>query len=115
MITKMVIRMSLCSTSPRVRGRSRFLTARYPRRRRVVRRWRKPLVVMTPKSLLRHPKVVSSLDDCAQGHFRRVLPDALRGPPERVRRILLCTGKIYYELEKQRETAAPEEIAIVRL
>jgi 2-oxoglutarate dehydrogenase E1 component len=65
-------------------------------RRQVLRRWRKPLVVMTPKSLLRHPAAVSSLEDCAAGNFRRVLPEtrAINSPD----RILLCTGKIYYEL-----------------
>ena len=84
-------------------------------RRQVVRRWRKPLVVMTPKSLLRHPKAVSSLNDCGQGRFRRILPDALARPAEAVRRILLCSGKIYYELEKHRETSKRDEVAILRL
>ena len=67
-------------------------------RRQIVRPWRKPLVVMTPKSLLRDPRVASSLADCATGQFQRILPDA--APPGQVRRILLCTGKIYYELER---------------
>jgi len=82
-------------------------------RRQVVRRWRKPLVIMTPKSLLRHPSAVSTLDDCAQGRFQRLIPDKRR--PEMVRRILLCTGKIYYELEKRREKSNREDIAIIRL
>jgi 2-oxoglutarate dehydrogenase E1 component len=84
-------------------------------RRQVVRRWRKPLVIMTPKSLLRHPKAVSSLNDCAQGRFRRILPDVLARAPEAVRRILLCTGKIYYELDKRREDSKREDVAIIRL
>jgi 2-oxoglutarate dehydrogenase E1 component len=65
-------------------------------RRQVLRRWRKPLIVMTPKSLLRHPSAVSSLEDCASGGFRRVFPETR--PIKAPDRILLCTGKIYYEL-----------------
>jgi len=84
-------------------------------RRQVVRRWRKPLVVMTPKSLLRHPKVVSTLDECAQGRFERILPDALPRPAGQVRRILLCSGKIYYDLEKHREENKREDVAIARV
>jgi 2-oxoglutarate dehydrogenase E1 component len=84
-------------------------------RRQVIRRWRKPLVVITPKSLLRHPRVVSSLDDCASGRFARILPDSLGRPPTEVRRILLCSGKIYYELEDYREQAKRQDVAIIRL
>jgi 2-oxoglutarate dehydrogenase E1 component len=83
-------------------------------RRQVLRSWRKPLVIMTPKSLLRHPRVVSSLMDLAEGTFRRVLSDS---NPERsgVRRVLLCSGKIYYELEKYREQHHCEDVAILRI
>jgi 2-oxoglutarate dehydrogenase E1 component len=84
-------------------------------RRQVVRRWRKPLVVMTPKVLLRHPKAVSSLEECAQGRFCRILPDALTRPPQDARRVILCSGKIYYELQKQREESRREQVAILRL
>ena len=59
---------------------------------------RKPLVVMTPKSLLRHPKVVSTVDELASGAFQTVLDDARVTDPASVTRILACTGKIYYEL-----------------
>ncbi|MGH9647081.1 MAG: multifunctional oxoglutarate decarboxylase/oxoglutarate dehydrogenase thiamine pyrophosphate-binding subunit/dihydrolipoyllysine-residue succinyltransferase subunit, partial [Bryobacteraceae bacterium] len=59
---------------------------------------RKPLVVMTPKSLLRHPKVVSTVDELATGAFRTVLDDTRVTDPASVTRILACTGKIYYEL-----------------
>ena len=59
---------------------------------------RKPLVVMTPKSLLRHPKVVSTVDELASGVFRTVLDDSTVSDPASVTRILACTGKIYYEL-----------------
>jgi 2-oxoglutarate dehydrogenase E1 component len=83
-------------------------------RRQVLRRWRKPLAIMTPKSLLRHPQVVSSLDECVEGRFQRVLPDALPFPRE-IRKVLLCSGKVYYELLKQREDSNRMDVAILRL
>lgn len=84
-------------------------------RRQVIRNWRKPLVVMTPKSLLRHPKVVSSLEEFGQGRFQRVLPDALPSRGNPVKRIILCSGKIYYELEQHREKSKAEDVAILRV
>jgi 2-oxoglutarate dehydrogenase E1 component len=84
-------------------------------RRQALRSWRKPLIVMTPKSLLRHPKVVSSLDDCAQGSFQRILPDVLAGTGDHIRRVILCTGKVYYELAEYREQAKRNDVAIIRL
>ncbi|MCI0747320.1 MAG: 2-oxoglutarate dehydrogenase E1 component [Verrucomicrobia subdivision 3 bacterium] len=81
-------------------------------RRQVVRAWRKPLVVMTPKSLLRHPKAVSTLAECAQGTFQRILLDA---DQEKVNKILLCTGKIFYELAAFREEQERQDVAIIRL
>jgi 2-oxoglutarate dehydrogenase E1 component len=84
-------------------------------RRQVIRRWRKPLVVMTPKSLLRHPAVVSSLDECASGHFQTMLADTVSPDPGAVSRILLCTGKVYYDLEKHRADAGRNDVAIIRL
>ncbi|HWI56149.1 MAG TPA: 2-oxoglutarate dehydrogenase E1 component, partial [Bacillota bacterium] len=84
-------------------------------RRQVLRSWRKPLVVISPKSLLRHPKVVSSLDECANGSFQRILPDVLARPGDQIRRILLCTGKLYYELAEHREAAKRDDVAILRL
>ena len=84
-------------------------------RRQALRPWRKPLVVITPKSLLRHPKVVSSLDDCARGRFERILPDALTRPPDQVKRVILCTGKIYYDLAEHREAAGRTDVAILRV
>ncbi len=82
-------------------------------RRQVVRSWRKPLIVMSPKSLLRRPSVVSSLDDLTQGCFRRILPDMLPDPGS-VHRVLACSGKLYYDLEAARRSAAREDIAIIR-
>lgn len=83
-------------------------------RRQVIRPWRKPLIVMTPKSLLRHPKVVSSMDDMVQGGFRRIIPDT-REDQSHTERILLCSGKIYYELDKARIDFDRPEIAILRV
>jgi len=84
-------------------------------RRQVLRRWRKPLVVFTPKSLLRHPEAVSPLAECAAGRFRRVLPDPRGVPMREVHRVLLCSGKIYYELEARRRQLGREDVAILRL
>jgi 2-oxoglutarate dehydrogenase E1 component len=81
-------------------------------RRQIVRRWRKPLVVMTPKSLLRHPRCVSSLEDCATGRFQRIIGDPQIRQP---RRILLCSGKLYYELLQEREKLKRDDVAIVRI
>lgn len=84
-------------------------------RRQVIRRWRKPLIVITPKSLLRHPQVVSSLADCAEGRFQRVIPDVGAPAPAKVTRIVLCTGKIYYELAAHRQETGRDDVAIIRL
>jgi 2-oxoglutarate dehydrogenase E1 component len=84
-------------------------------RRQVVRRWRKPLFIFTPKSMLRSPKAVSSLDDCAQGRFKRIIPDPRGVPMAKVNAVLLCSGKLYYELESRREQLGREDMAIVRI
>jgi 2-oxoglutarate dehydrogenase E1 component len=84
-------------------------------RRQVLRRWRKPLIVLTPKSLLRHPKVVSKLEEFASGRFERILPDALGTRNSDATRILMCSGKIYFELEKERERLGRNDVAILRL
>jgi 2-oxoglutarate dehydrogenase E1 component len=84
-------------------------------RRQVLRPFRKPLVVMTPKSLLRHPDVVSPLDEFATGKFQRLIPDDSRLAPQKITRILLCAGKIYYDLRKQRQEKGREDVAIIRL
>ena len=79
-------------------------------RRQVFRPWRKPLVVLTPKSLLRHPKCKSTLEECTSGCFQRVLPEH-EAQVRNVRRILLCSGKIYYELEDARTRQERDDIA----
>jgi 2-oxoglutarate dehydrogenase E1 component len=84
-------------------------------RRQVLRRWRKPLVVMSPKSLLRHRRAISTLDDLAEGEFQRIIPDDPSIDPKKVRRLLLCTGKIYYELLERRESERRDDIGILRI
>jgi 2-oxoglutarate dehydrogenase E1 component len=83
-------------------------------RRQVLRPIRKPLVVMTPKSLLRHPHAASPLDELATGEWRKVIPD---DAPDRkhVEGVLLCSGKIHYELAKERQDLKRPDVAIVRL
>ena len=84
-------------------------------RRQVLRVWRKPLVVMTPKSLLRHPGCVSPMDDLVKGTFQRVIPDGSGTLARDIRRILLCSGKVAYELEKRRQELGRRDVAIVRV
>lgn len=69
-------------------------------RRQIVRPYRKPLILFTPKSLLRHPDTISSLDDLAQGGFEAVLDDTRGLDPEAVHRLVFCSGRIYYDLLK---------------
>jgi 2-oxoglutarate dehydrogenase E1 component len=83
-------------------------------RRQMVRRWRKPLVIMTPKSLLRHPQCISPLEELTQGVFQRVIPDALP-PGQPVDRVLLCSGKIYYDLLAERERLGRSGVPIIRV
>lgn len=83
-------------------------------RRQVLRAWRKPLVMMTPKSMLRHSEAVSTLEDCATGEFQKVIPDVQPDRPN-VEGVLLCSGKLYYELVKERQELEREDVAIVRL
>jgi 2-oxoglutarate dehydrogenase E1 component len=81
-------------------------------RRQGLRKWRKPLVIMTPKSLLRHPAAVSSLAEFGKAGFETVIGDS--GASE-ARRILLCSGKLYYDLKRHREQNRHEDVAIVRI
>jgi 2-oxoglutarate dehydrogenase E1 component len=84
-------------------------------RRQALRRWRKPLVVMTPKSLLRHPQSVSSLDDLSDRSFQPVIDDAAAIRRRAVSRVLLCSGKIYFDLERKRKEQGRDDIALIRL
>jgi 2-oxoglutarate dehydrogenase E1 component len=83
-------------------------------RRQVLADWRKPLVVMSPKSLLRHPEAVSPLAEFSEGAFRYFIADDL-GDPSEVTRVVLCSGKIAYELRAARAQAEARHVAIVRM
>ncbi|WP_286842952.1 MULTISPECIES: 2-oxoglutarate dehydrogenase E1 component [Sphingobacterium] len=83
-------------------------------RRQLVREFRKPLVVFTPKSLLRHPKVVSPLKDFTEAAFQEVIDDANVAAKD-VKRVLFCSGKVYYDLLEKQEAEKRKDIAIVRL
>ena len=74
-----------------------------------------PLIAMTPKSILRHPKAVSRALDLTDGKFELVLDDAGMREPQNARRLLLCTGKVYYDLLAEREKRGIHDIAIVRI
>jgi 2-oxoglutarate dehydrogenase E1 component len=84
-------------------------------RRQVIRPWRKPLVVMSPKSLLRHRRAVSTMDELANGHFQRIIPDDPSIDPKKVKRVLLCSGKIYYDIVERRENEDRDDVAIIRI
>jgi 2-oxoglutarate dehydrogenase E1 component len=94
-------------------------------RRQVLRPYRKPLIIMSPKSLLRSPAATSALAEFTGGSFRHIIPDVeLRAKgqaaetvrdPKRIKRVLLCTGKIYYDLVATREERGYDDVAIVRV
>jgi 2-oxoglutarate dehydrogenase E1 component len=84
-------------------------------RRQMVRPIRKPLVIMTPKSLLRHPLSVSKLEELSSGRFRAVIDEIDDIPAAGVSRIVLCSGKVYFDLLKTRREAAAKTVAIVRI
>ena len=83
-------------------------------RRQVLRKVRKPMIIMSPKSLLRHPQAVSTLNELAEGAFQQVIPDDTVDP-KKVTRALLCSGKVYYDLAAKREEEGRDDVAIVRL
>jgi 2-oxoglutarate dehydrogenase E1 component len=84
-------------------------------RRQMVRPLRKPLIVMTPKSLLRHPLSVSRLEELGSGGFKPVIDEIDDLKPSAVTRIVLCSGKVYFDLLKSRRDVKAESVAIVRL
>lgn len=83
-------------------------------RRQLTWEFRKPCVVMSPKSLLRHPKVNSPIEEFTSGRFRELILDG-EADPAKVSRVVLCSGKIYYELAEAREKEKIEDVAILRL
>ena len=85
-------------------------------RRQTLRNTRKPLILFTPKSLLRHPKAVSSIADMADGKFHRVLVEQQPLVADTdVKRVVFCSGKLYYELLKEREAMGERQVALVRV
>jgi 2-oxoglutarate dehydrogenase E1 component len=84
-------------------------------RRQIHRPFRKPLVVMSPKLLLRHPKAISSLEELASGTFREVIDDA-SASAAKAEQVILCSGKVYYELlEEHAKQTDPSKYALVRV
>lgn len=83
-------------------------------RRHMKQDFRKPLIVFTPKSLLRHPRAVSSLEELAQGQFHTLIDDAT-AQPEQIKKVVLCQGKFYYDLLAYREAEARSDTALLRI
>ncbi len=83
-------------------------------RRQLAWKFRKPLIIMSPKSLLRHPKVVSPVKEFTSGNFRELLVDEY-ADPKKVKRALICSGKIYYDLIEEQQKGKRKEVAIIRV
>jgi 2-oxoglutarate dehydrogenase E1 component len=84
-------------------------------RRQLKTEFRKPLVVFSPKSLLRHPDVVSSMDDLANGQFQEVLDDPKVADKNAIKSLVFCTGKVYFDIIAEREVLGRNDVAVVRL
>ena len=84
-------------------------------RRQMIRNLRQPLVVMSPKSLLRHKLAVSTLEDLSEGTFQPVIDETDPIDPEKVKRVVLCSGKVYYDILEQRRAENIEDVAIIRI
>jgi len=84
-------------------------------RRQVKRSFKKPLVLMTPKSMLRHPQAVSKIAEFTQSSFQEVIDDASINNPNDVRRVLFCSGKVYYDIIAKRAKLEANDVAVVRL
>lgn len=82
-------------------------------RRQMKRNYRKPLIIFTPKSLLRHPLAVSSVEDFTNGSFRELIDDIIN--PENVKRLVFCSGKLYYELATERKNLNRDDVALIRV
>lgn len=84
-------------------------------RLQMLQKFRKPLIIMTPKSLLRHKLAVNTMDDLADGAFQSVIPEVDVIEKDKVERILFCSGKVYYDLLEQRRKNTQTNVAIVRV
>ncbi|MEI6124349.1 MAG: 2-oxoglutarate dehydrogenase E1 component [Bacteroidota bacterium] len=83
-------------------------------RRQVLRNFRKPLILFTPKSLLRHPACVSSMNDLCEGRFEMVIDDTVANKTA-IKRIILCSGKVYYDLAAEKQRAPRPDVVIIRI
>ncbi|SFM40132.1 2-oxoglutarate dehydrogenase E1 component [Variovorax sp. OV329] len=84
-------------------------------RRQMVRNLRKPLIIMTPKSLLRNKDATSPLSEFTKGGFQTVIPDSRDLKAEKVKRVVACSGKVYYDLAKKREELGRDDVAVIRV
>lgn len=84
-------------------------------RRQMLRKLRIPLIVMTPKSLLRHKAAASELDDLINGEFKLIIPEVETLNPEEVTKVILCSGKVYYDLVLARAQQERKDVAIIRI
>lgn len=84
-------------------------------RRQVIRQYRRPLIVMSPKSLLRHKLAVSSMEELAEGQFQVMIPEVDDIDPKNVRRVVICSGKVYYDLLAKRRELGVSDIALIRI
>jgi 2-oxoglutarate dehydrogenase E1 component len=84
-------------------------------RRQQIRPMRRPLVVMTPKSLLRHPLAVSSMEELAEGTYHNVIGEIDDIDAKKVKRVVMCSGKVYYDLLEQRRKSEQDDVAIIRV
>ncbi len=84
-------------------------------RRQAIRPLRKPLIVMSPKSLLRHKAAVSTMDELANGHFQPVIDDPHVADKSAVTRVVLCSGKVFYDLDAARDEKGADHVALVRI
>ncbi|MEM7503132.1 MAG: 2-oxoglutarate dehydrogenase E1 component [Pseudomonadota bacterium] len=84
-------------------------------RRQMLRHYRKPLIVLTPKSLLRHKMSVSPLAELSDGHFRLLIPDEGQLAADKVRRVVFCSGKVYFDLLSARQVHDISDVALVRI
>ncbi|HWH40164.1 MAG TPA: 2-oxoglutarate dehydrogenase E1 component [Usitatibacter sp.] len=84
-------------------------------RRQVLRPMRKPLIVMTPKSLLRKKEATSPLTDLATGGFQVIIPETEKIAPKKAKRVVFCSGKVYYDLVAERAKRGIEDVAVVRI
>jgi 2-oxoglutarate dehydrogenase E1 component len=84
-------------------------------RRQMLRGTRKPLIVMTPKSLLRNKNAVSSMDELADGRFQDLIPDSFCPDPSKARRVVVCGGKVYYDLVESAQARGLTDVGVVRV